>query len=144
VRSADGDGAALAALARATLDPHGGKIVHISGEHVAGDLAGKLAAAGFNVERRIAYSARAATALPSAFAGPLDIVLFHSARAAAAFLALGAPGAERLTAACLSPAVAAAARGPGWRRLIVAPEPREEAFLAAALAGLNTPGGASA
>jgi uroporphyrinogen-III synthase len=132
VRSAAGDVAALAALAKAALDPAGGKLIHIGGDHLAGDLSGQLAAVGFNVERRVAYAAVTASALPEAFSAPLDIVLFHSPRAAEAFLALGAPGAASLTAGCLSQAVAAAA-GSGWRRLIVAPTPREEALLDAAL-----------
>lgn len=131
VRSAGGDGAALAALAAATLDPAEGKLLHVAGAHVAGDLVGALEAAGFKVERRIAYEARAATALPAAFAGPLDVVLFHSARAAETFVRLGAPGAEHLTAACISPAVAAAARKAVWKCVVVAPAPREDALLRA-------------
>ena len=144
VRSAGGDVAALAALAKAQLDPGAGKLIHIGGEHIAGDLVGELRAAGFSAERRIAYAAHAATALPAAFHEPLDIVLFHSARAAQTFVALGAPGAAGLTAACLSAAVAEAAEKTGWKRVIVAPAPREDAFLAAALQGQNAAGGASA
>jgi uroporphyrinogen-III synthase len=135
VRSAGGDVAALAALATRDLDPRGGKLIHIGGERLAGDLAGRLRAAGFTVERRVAYSARPALALPAAFAGPLDIVLFHSARAAETFISLGAPNAAQLTAACISAAVAEAAAKTAWRRIIVAPEPREDEFLAAALGG---------
>lgn len=140
VRSADGDVEALTALAKATLDPAAGKLIHISGAQVAGDLTAQLAAAGFDMERRIAYDARAAAALPAEFAEKLDIVLFHSPRGGAAFVALGAPGAARLMAACLSPAVADAASAQGrlaWARLIVAPAPREDALLRAALTGAN-------
>ena len=134
VRGADGDVASLAALAQRELDPKAGKLIHIGGEHVAGDLAGQLQTAGFSVERRVAYSARAAIALPAAFSGRLDIVLFHSTRAAETFVSLGAPGAAQLTAGCISTAVAEAAKAP-WRRVIVSPAPREDAFLAAALRG---------
>lgn len=144
VRSADGDVVALAELAKATLDPAKGTLIHIGGEHVAGDLAGTLQAAGFSVERRIAYAARAAATLPGAYRQPLDLVLFHSARAAETFVALGAPGAAQLTAACLSPAVAAAASQTTWKRLIVAPAPREAALLEAALGGEISPAGATA
>ena len=140
VFSADGDVAALAAMAQARLDPKAGKLVHISGADVAGDLLAGLRVAGFGAERRIGYEARAAMALPEGLAGPLDLVLFHSPRAAAIFVQLGAPNAAHLTAACLSPAVAAAAtmspHGPvTWARLIVAPFPREDALLHAALGG---------
>jgi uroporphyrinogen-III synthase len=132
--SADGDVGTLAALVKSRLDPRGGKLIHVGGADLAGDLGGELTAAGFIVERRIAYAAIAATALPAAFKQPLDIVLFHSARAAATFIALGAPNAVSLTAACISPNTAAAARQTAWRRILVAPKPREDDLLDAALA----------
>ena len=143
VRSADGDVGALAALAKATLQPSAGKLVHIAGDHVAGDLAGALRSAGFTVERRVAYAARAALAPPAELLQPLDVVLFHSARAAETFVALGAPNADKLTAACISGAVAQAAGKARWARIIVSPAPREDALLRAALAP-NSPAGASA
>jgi uroporphyrinogen-III synthase len=133
VRSADGDAATLAALIIATLDPSGGALIHIRGEHVAGDVAGQLAAAGFRVDQRLAYSAVQAETLPPALAEPLDVVLLYSARAAAALRALGAPDAASRTAACLSAGVAQAA-GPGWGRVIVATRPREDALLDAIFA----------
>lgn len=144
VRSANGEVSALAALARDRLDPARGTLLHLSGADIAGDLVGMLSAAGFRAERRIAYSARAADAPPPALAGPLDLILFHSPRAAEIFLRFGAPGAAALTAACLSPAVAAVAAPARWSRLIVAPAPREDALLEAALGGLDASGGASA
>jgi len=134
VRSANGDVASLAALAAHELDPGNGKLLHVGGAHVAGDLGGVLAKAGFAVERRIGYEAKAAARLPDAFAEPLDTVLFHSARAAEIFVRFGAPGSERTDAACLSAAVAAAAGKAVWARIIVAPAPREDALLIAALA----------
>ncbi len=143
VRSADGDVHALAALAQATLTPSAGSLVHIGGEHVAGDLAGDLRRAGFSVERRIAYTARAATVLPEALLQPLDIVLFHSARGAHTFVQLGAPHADKMTAACLSQAVADAAAQARWARMVVSPAPREDALLRTALAP-DSPAGASA
>ncbi len=134
VRSADGDVAALIEAARDILDPNDGALIHFSGAHVAGDLVGELRKAGFSAERRICYEAIAVAALPPALNEPLDIVLFHSVRGAETFVKLGAPGASHLTAACLSQAVADAAHGPRWRRVIVSPAPREDAFLRAALA----------
>jgi uroporphyrinogen-III synthase len=143
VRSADGDVGALAALAKAMLQPSAGKLVHIAGDHVAGNLSGDLRAASFTVERCIAYAARAAIVPPAELLQPLDIVLFHSARAAETFVALGAPNADKLTAACISEAVAQAAGKARWARIIVSPAPREDALLRAALAP-NSPAGASA
>lgn len=135
VRVAEGDVGSLAALARATLDPAKGKLIHIAGDHVAGDLGGALRAAGFKVERRLAYASVAVPALPAAFNAPLDAVLFHSARAAETFLALGAPGAAQLTAACFSQTIADAASTAPWKRLIVSPAPRDEALLDALFSG---------
>lgn len=135
VRSADGDVAALAALAKAAFDPTKGKLIHIAGDHVAGDLGGALRAAGFTVERRLAYASVAAATLPDALKQPLDIVLFHSARAAETFVKLGAPNARNLTAGCLSAAVAEAAGKTSWKRIIVAPRPREDDLLTATLGG---------
>lgn len=135
VRSADGDVVALAALAKATLDPAKGKLVHIAGDHVAGDLGGDLRAAGFSVERRLAYASVAAIELPTALRQPLDVVLFHSARAAETFVALGAPNASQLTAGCLSAAVAQAAGKTSWKRIITAPRPREDDLLTATVGG---------
>jgi uroporphyrinogen-III synthase len=143
VRSADGDVSGLAALVATTLEPSAGKLIHISGDHAAGDLAGVLRAAGFSVERRVAYAAHEALSLPEAFRQPLDIVLFHSPRAAETFVRLGAPNAEHLTAACLSPAVAEAAACVKWARIVVSPAPREDALLRAALRP-DSPAGASA
>ncbi|HWA00052.1 MAG TPA: uroporphyrinogen-III synthase [Caulobacterales bacterium] len=139
VQSADGDSEALARFIITHLDPARGRVLHISGADVAGDLVGALAQAGFDAERRLAYEAVAAPQLPAALHEPCDIMLFHSARAARAFVRLGAPHANQTAAACLSPAVArAAADSPqgriNWLRLIVSPYPREEALLQAALA----------
>jgi uroporphyrinogen-III synthase len=135
VRSADGDVETLAALAHTSLDPAKGKLVHIAGDHVAGDLGGVLRAAGFVAERRLAYASVAVDVLPDAFNTQLDAVLFHSARAAQTFVSLGAPGSAQLTAACFSQNVADAASTAPWKRLIVSPAPRDEALLDALFSG---------
>lgn len=134
VRSADGDVQALAALAARTLGPRAGKLVHISGAHAAGDLAGSLRAAGFDAERRVAYEAQASAKLPESLLGSIDVVLFHSTRAVENYLALGAPSAGRI-AGCISPAVAAAASKAQWLRIVAAPRAREKDMLEVALAG---------
>ncbi len=135
VRSADGDVQSLAALAKRELDPAKGKLIHIAGDHVAGDLGGDLRAAGFVVERRLAYASVAALTLPEALLGPLDIVLFHSARAAETFLKLGAPNAAQLTAGCMSAAIAAVAAQAPWNKIVTASRPREDNLLDAVLGG---------
>ncbi|MBY0563119.1 MAG: uroporphyrinogen-III synthase [Hyphomonadaceae bacterium] len=133
VHAAGGDVQALAALLTSALKPGAGRVLHISGADIAGDLVDALRGVGIDAERRVAYSAIAVTALPDAYYGPLDVVLFHSARAAALFTKLGAGQASRLQAACLSEQVAQAAGKAAWKRVIVAPAPREEALLDASL-----------
>lgn len=134
VRSADGDVLALAELAQRTLAPSAGKVLHISGTHAAGDLAGSLRDKGFEAERRIAYEAQASSKLPEALSGPIDVVLFHSARAAETYRALGAPSEGRI-AGCISSAAAAAAAKSSWLRIVTAPRAREKDMLEIALAG---------
>jgi uroporphyrinogen-III synthase len=131
IASAEGDIAALAGLIRESASPAAGRLIHIAGAHVAGDLARLLAPAGFAIERRIAYEAVAAAGVPPALCQSLDIVAFYSPRAAEIFIALGAPNAADLTAACLSPAVAERAAAAPWRAIVVAPAPREAALLKA-------------
>lgn len=134
VQSADGDNATLVALVKSALDPKAGRVIHFSGAHVAGDIVSALSNAGFQAERRIAYEAVAVPELPAAYHSQLDLVLFHSTRAVEIFAGFGAPNAPDMKAACLSPAIAAAASVSPWKQVIVAPRPREDALLAAALA----------
>src|ERR1700722_1555244 len=63
VASAAGDVGDLARLATRRLRPANGRLIHIAGSQIAGDLAGILGAAGFAVERAVLYQARAAAAL---------------------------------------------------------------------------------
>ena len=134
VRSAGGDVAALSALANASLNPKAGTLLYLAGADVAADLVGWLIAAGFTATRRIVYEARVVAALPAVYSQPFDIIAFHSARAARAFAAFGAPNAARMTAACISEAVATAAGAKvKWARVIVASAPQDEALWRAAL-----------
>lgn len=139
VASADGDVGALAALVRARLDPAAGRLLHVAGSAVAGDLSGALADAGFAVDRAVLYEARKAAALSPACRaalkdGRLDAALFFSPRSAAAFVRLadtaGLAGAcRRLSALCLSRAVADAAGVVPWRGISVAIRPTQADLL---------------
>jgi len=141
VESAAGDSQALAGLIANRLDPRAGKLLHVSGEEIAGDLAGSLTARGFTVERRVLYRARAATELSAATArliadGGIDAVLFFSPRSAQTFVSLAtaarlAPACAGVAAICLSPAVAAAADGVAWRTVCVAARPDRAALVEA-------------
>ena len=95
VASADGAIAELARLVRRRLDPAAGRLLHVAGTAVAGDLAGMLRQDGFLVDRAILYEARAATRLSPACiealaAGSIDVALFFSPRSAATFADLAA------------------------------------------------------
>lgn len=141
VESASGDVAALAELCKRRLDPARGPLVHVAGTRVAGDLAGELERAGFRYRREILYQARAADRLSqatlAAFAGNrIDGVLLFSPRTAESFVALAnhagaASHLARVTAYCLSDAVAAKARAATWARVVVAERPEQDSLIVA-------------
>ncbi|MFN4088546.1 MAG: uroporphyrinogen-III synthase [Alphaproteobacteria bacterium] len=140
VESARGDAEALALLVMEKAKPQDGALLHAGGRTVAGDLAGQLGEAGYEVRRVELYSALPAPALSieaveALKGGDLDIVLFFSPRTAATFVRLvqEAGIADRCasaTALCLSAQVAEAARAVGWRRVDVADRPEQAAMIA--------------
>ncbi len=140
VESAGGAVDDLAALVRRTIEPEDGALLHVSGSAVAGDLSGLLTSDGFAVRREQLYTARKVTGIDAAvraalIAGTIDAVLFFSPRSAAAFVTL-VQAAEigaacgKLTAVCLSDAVAAALAPISWRAVTVAARPNQESLLA--------------
>lgn len=143
VESAGGDVAALADLVIGRLDPAAGPLVHVAAGDVAGDLAGRLAAAGFTYRREVLYAAETAkrlgpAALEALQAGGLAGVLLFSPRTATTWVRLvgdaGCNGAcGRLTALCLSRAVAERASTLPWHRVRVAAEPTEASLIAAVI-----------
>jgi len=139
VTSAGGDVSDLAALAARRLDPGAGALLHVAAGQVAGDLAGRLGAAGFEVRRAVLYRTVAAEVLPPPAADALrqgiDAVLFYSPRTARTFVKLAieaglAPACRGVEALCLSRAVADTAGGLEWRTLRVAAQAEQEALLA--------------
>jgi uroporphyrinogen-III synthase len=141
VTSAGGDVQALARLVAERVDPAAGALLHGAGTKVAGDLAGLLAADGFEVRRVVLYEARQAAALsPSLLAAldgeHIDLALFFSPRTAATFVTLGqaagrAERCRRIRAFALSAAVAQALTALPWARVVVAGQPDQDALLAA-------------
>lgn len=139
VSSAGGNVDDLSRLVVARLDPAQGMLLHVAGSRVAGDLATRLAAAGFTYRREALYRAETAQSLSAATtaaiaAGTIDGVLFFSPRTAATFVRLlerGGVMAEvaRMDAFCLSAVVAEAARRAPWRRLLVAERPDQDSLL---------------
>jgi uroporphyrinogen-III synthase len=141
VASAGGDVGDLAALAAARFAPAHGALVHVAGSVTAGDLAGALAAQGFEVRRAAIYEARPARALaPETVAaiasGAVGLALFFSPRTAALFVRLaGEAGLKEscraMTALALSPAVAEALAALPWARVLTAGAPNQADLLAA-------------
>jgi uroporphyrinogen-III synthase len=139
VASAGGDVADLARLAGERLGPRDGRLLHVCGRDVAGDLAGTLRQHGFCVERKVLYEARPVPALsPAAVralaAGEVDFTLFFSPRSAAIFARLAEAGgvAQRCTtviAVSISAAADAALDSIPWRERRVAPRPDQPALL---------------
>lgn len=132
VRAAEGDASAL--FARAASEGFAA-LVHLAGT----ERAEAAIPAGLAVHLRTVYSATPAAAFtPAASAllceNSVDLVLLYSARTATVFAALaGRIGLDRsnIALAALSPAIATAA-GPGWRRVVIAPHPREDTLFASA------------
>ncbi|MET4697238.1 uroporphyrinogen-III synthase [Constrictibacter sp. MBR-5] len=140
VESARGDAEALAMLVMEKLKPADGALLHAGGRTIAGDLAGQLGEAGYEVRRVELYSALPAPALSietieALKSGGLDLVLFFSPRTAGTFVRLVqeagvADRCAQVTALCLSAQVAEAARGVGWRRVEIADRPEQPAMIA--------------
>lgn len=138
VESAAGDGASLARLIAARLPP-GSRVTYAAGAETAFDLGGVLRAQGFDVRQASVYAMVPETRLPGEALAALDdgaakAALLLSARSAASFGALaqaaGRGGAlGRVTALCLSEAVAAAATGAGFTRTRAADNPSQDALL---------------
>jgi uroporphyrinogen-III synthase len=139
VKSADGDGAALAASAIRWATPHAGALYHPGGAQTKGGLAEGLTAAGFTVRSETLYEAVPRAQLPADViaalqAGEIGAVLLYSPRSARIFVeAIRAAGLEkacvRLDALCISAAAAEPLAGLGFRAIRTAPHPNQEALL---------------
>jgi uroporphyrinogen-III synthase len=139
VESAGGVVADLVRLAVARLRPQNGRLLHVAGDVVAGDLAGALRAHGFVIERSVLYEARPVAALSTSAVralrcGTIDFALFFSPRTAAIFVSLagiaGVAGCCRsITALAISPAADGVLTDLPWRKRRVAEQPNQRALL---------------
>ncbi len=142
IETAGGDVVRLAEAIRARCDPAAGAIYHGAGETLAGDLAGTLQTFGFTVRRDALYRARPATALPAPLKnflvlGQFAILTLYSPRTVRTAIKLIRQAAleryaKQWAAACLSPAVAHAAREVDWARMGIADESSDQAMIALA------------
>lgn len=136
VRSAAGDGAALAALITSTLSPAAGAVLVARAEQAAFDLEGALAGAGFKARPFVVYESVAlspAAAVRDALGAqpPLEAVLVHSRRAAVQTgrILAGRPERAGLIAYCISKAAAGPLQGVGLKSVNAAPFPNEASLL---------------
>jgi len=140
VHSAEGDAAALAALAAARCWPAAGPLLLVTGRDQGKDLTAALRAKGFRVLRRIVYTTVPARALPreaitALRAGEINAALFFSAATAHIFvrLATNAGLARHLTsvdAISIGAPAAVALKALPWRQIRVAQRPNQDAMLA--------------
>lgn len=134
VRSAGGDVHALARLL--TMRPPDGPLLHLSGEHVAADLAELLMDTDIVVHRHVVYRAVAAAALPADVpaliaGGQLAAALFFSPRGAATFAQLAAGlNVRAVRALCISANVATALGDLSFARVDAAAAPTQDDLLA--------------
>ena len=141
VESAGGNLEDLARLVRQRLRPEGGRLLHVAGSDVAGDLAGLLRDAGFAIDRAVLYEARPVAALSAPIVAALqngfvDFALFFSPRTAAVFARLaeqaGVNAALRgVTAVSISVAADGSLGDVAFRRRLIAEKPDQQGLLIA-------------
>ena len=136
--SADGDAASLAALALRMARPEAGELVHVRGRHAAGDLTGRLAAAGLparalEIYRQVPEELDAPTrALLDR--GGVEVLTAFSPRSAGLFARAAQAAAWDLggaTLVALSAAAAAAHDRPQLGRRLIAPAPTRAGMIEA-------------
>ncbi len=133
VISAGGDVSKLAALVITKLSPDAGRLLHISGKDTAGNLAGQLEKAGFQITSQQLYQATKSSGLsPAAIdlikSGRISHMPFFSPRTARAFVTLAKaakiqPSLTKISALCLSSAVSDVISCLNWQNILTAEHP---------------------
>lgn len=136
--SADGDTEALAALIIARHRPGGGTFLHVRGRHAAGDLVGRLQAAGVPARGLALYEQRPGridgTVAALLAAGGIAVLTAFSPRSAAGLARVARASGWNLGTTCLvslSANADAAFDGPDPGRRIIAAEPTRAGMIAA-------------
>lgn len=133
------DGRALAELIAAACAGQDGTLLHLAGEQVRDGLEEALVAAGLGYRRLVVYRAREAGGLSQRVLDALRshelvAVMLYSPRAAMIFRnLLAAAGlvdrAQRMTAVCMSAAVAACIDDLAWQAVRIAEQPSQDAMV---------------
>ncbi|WP_417782886.1 uroporphyrinogen-III synthase [Terasakiella pusilla] len=139
IECATGDVDGLAKLVKDKCDPKKGTLLHVAGSRLAGDLKGMLEKDGFTYARVVLYSADKTTELSLTLkqeikAGKIDGVLLYSPRTSTAFAELARKGGvqgdlKKMTAYCLSDAVAKNLDGITFKEVKTAKTPDQAALL---------------
>ena len=139
VFSADGNVDELIKLIIRSVNPDTGIILHPAANHVAGDLAGGLKAAGFYYRREVIYEAVSTSKLSKKLimeikAGEIDGVTLFSPRTGHLFQELAKKAnlfddLSLMRAYCLSPAVAETIYSLSWLEVCIAKKPNQKALL---------------
>lgn len=150
VETAGGDVESLGEAIVGGREANLGCVLHIAGTVSAGDLGGRLAAAGIAYRRAVLYRMRPAEAFSAAtlraFAEKaLGGVALYSPRTGAIFAELVArhrldAACRRQSAYCLSAAVARRVGRLGWARTLIAARPEQSAMVATIVADRDTIG----
>ena len=139
VRSASGNVGKLARLITGQLDPDEGPLLHVSATVSTGDLASRLNAVGFDVDKTILYETKSSEQLSTRTVSlfknnMLDVIVLFSPRTARTFVGLMKQSEmlgvfSRLVVVCLSEAVAAELGKFTGDRVLTATEPTLESML---------------
>jgi uroporphyrinogen-III synthase len=139
VESAGGNALDLARLVTDRLRPRDGRLLHVSGSEVAGNLVEALHQRGFATDRTVLYEARPVAALSAAAvhalaAGKIDFALFSSPRTAEIFVRLAdaagvGAACDSVTALSISAAADAVFGNLAWRSRRIAERPDQPALL---------------
>jgi uroporphyrinogen-III synthase len=137
--SAGGAVADLVRLAVEKLRPQDGRLLHVAGNAVAGDLVGSLRGHGFAIDRIVLYESQPAAMLSEVTVGALrsdsiDFALFFSPRTAAIFTGLASAAGVakccgKITALSISAAADAALAELAWLDRLIAETPNQPALL---------------
>ncbi|MCF6215152.1 MAG: uroporphyrinogen-III synthase [Emcibacter sp.] len=138
ISTADGNVIELAELITRRLNKASGPILHISGRDIAGDLSGRLEAAGFKPVRAALYKAVKSAALTTAAqklitSGQISHIPFYSPRSAKIFMDLIhlshlEDHLTKITALCLSPAVSDVIGSSSWQGILTAKHPNQSSL----------------
>jgi len=137
--SADGGAKDVVALVQSQLAPDGGAVLHIRGEHVAGEIAMSLRGVGFSVEEAVLYQQVAQglteTARAALANGEIDVLPLYSPRTAETLLTEISNNPDwpigQITAICISENVAKAVHTAGFGGVDIAAGPNGAEMLSA-------------